>query len=104
MIHRLATATAFGILATAAAHAEISGCQYDGIELHGDVEIVDSFGDIQIELVDSFPDIRVERVDSFPDDCGQWKIVDSFGDFSVEIVDSFGDIKVQWVDSFPGVD
>ena len=91
------------ILAESPAVAEIDGCSYDGIELKGDVEVVDNFGDIKVEFVDNFADLNVELVDNFPDDCGEWKIVDNFGDFSIEYVDNFGDIKVKFVDNFPGV-
>ena len=81
-----------------------SDCTYDGIELWGEVEVVDSFGDIKVEVVDSFADLKVEVVDSFADECGEWEMVDSFGDFTVEFVDSFGDITIEYVDSFPGLD
>ena len=105
---RLSFAMAAAILlamsmAHGAAAADLEGCSYNGIELKGEVEIVDNFGDFTVEIVDNFADINVERVDNFADDCGEWEIVDNFGDFTVEIVDNFGDIKVKWVDNFPGV-
>ena len=87
----------------AAAAADLDNCSYNGIELKGEVEIVDRSGDIKIEIVDNFADIHVQRVDNFADACGQWKIVDNFSDFTIEIVDNFGDIDVKWVDNFPGV-
>ncbi len=78
-------------------------CEYNGIQLHGKVEFVDSFPDIKIEFVESFPDIKVKFVDSFPDDCGEWQKVTSFPDFKVQVVTSFPDLKVQKVSSFPGM-
>ena len=78
-------------------------CTFNGIALHGKVQIVDSFPDIKVEKVSSFPDLKVQTVESFPDYCGQWQIVDSFPDFKIQYVSSFPDIKVQMVGSFPGV-
>lgn len=78
-------------------------CSWDGIELHGKVQIVDAFPDIKIQIVDAFPDIKVQWVDAFPDDCGKWQQVDAFPDFKIQIVDAFPDLKVQEVDAFPGM-
>ena len=55
-----------------------SDCTFNGKNLYGKVQIVDSFGDFKIEVVDSFPDIKVQKVDSFADECGKWEIVASF--------------------------
>jgi|TARA_R100000455_G_C6246932_1_gene104438 hypothetical protein len=77
-------------------------CTFNGIPLYGEVEIVESFADIQVQVVDSFPDLRVKTVESFADSCGEWEFVDSFPDFTVEFVSSFGDIKIEFVESFPG--
>jgi len=99
-------AAAAALAGSASAHRTVeveSDCTFNGIALYGQVEAVDSFGDIKVEVVDSFPDLKVQKVDAFADDCGEWEMVDSFGDFTVEFVDSFGDVKVQWVDSFPGL-
>ena len=82
---------------------ELDGCSLNGIALHGDVEIVDSFPDFTVQIVDSFPDLKVEWVDSFPDSCGQWREVDSFAEFKIQYVDSFPDLKIQIVESFPGL-
>ncbi len=92
-------------LAVWPAHAGFDGssCSFDGNELKGQVEIVDSFPDVKVQIVDSFPDLKVQLVSSFADDCGEWEVVSSSGDFKVQYVDSFPDIKVQMVDSFPGV-
>ena len=84
--------------------AIISECSWNGIELKGRVQFVESFPDIKIQVVESFPDIKVKLVESFPDDCGEWQIVESFPDFKIQIVESFPDIKVKYVESFPGVD
>lgn len=81
----------------------LNGCTWNGIELHGDVEVVDSFPDIKVQVVNSFPDLKVQWVDSFPDSCGQWHRVESFGDFKIQYVDSFPDVTIEPVDSFPGV-
>lgn len=79
-------------------------CAWNGIPLHGDVQIVDSFPDIKVEVVESFPDLNVQVVQNFPDDCGEWEFVDSFPDFTIQYVDSFPDIKIKMVESFPGVE
>lgn len=80
-----------------------SGCSFQGVELKGKVQFVESFPDIKIQIVESFPDIKVKLVESFPDNCGEWQVVESFPDFKVQIVESFADIKVQYVESFPGM-
>lgn len=92
-------------LSTSLANAGFDGasCSFDGIELKGEVEVVDSFPDVKVQVVDSFPDIKVQAVTSFADDCGEWEFVSSSGDFKVQYVDSFPDVKIQMVDSFPGV-
>ena len=41
-------------------------CTFNGIPLHGRVEIVESFPDMRVQLVTSFPDIKIEYVTSFP--------------------------------------
>ena len=86
-----------------AAAGELSICSFNGIDLHGTVEIVDSFPDIKVQLVDSFPDLKVEMVESFPDECGQWQVVTGSADLKIQFVDSFPDITVEIVDSFPGL-
>ena len=78
-------------------------CTWNGIELFGDVQVVESFPDVKVQIVTSFPDLKVEKVDSFPDECGKWKFVDSFPDFKVQFVDSFPDVKIEYVTSFPGL-
>ena len=78
-------------------------CTLKGLELWGDVEIVESFPDLKVQIVESFPDLRVEVVESFPDKCGKWKFVTSFPKLKIEYVDSFPDLKVKFVTSFPGV-
>ncbi|MFW6027380.1 MAG: hypothetical protein ACOC91_01085 [bacterium] len=78
-------------------------CTLNGIELHGKVQVVDSFPDLKVQVVDSFPDLKVQKVESFPDECGEWQFVDSFPDFKIQYVDSFPDLKIQMVESFPGV-
>lgn len=84
--------------------ADLEGCEWEGIPLHGKVQIVDAFPDIKVQYVDAFGDIKVKWVDAFPDDCGEWQEVDAFPDFKIQIVDAFPDVKVQRVDAFPGVD
>jgi hypothetical protein len=85
-------------------YGNLTDCSWNGIELKGKVQFVESFPDIKIQIVESFPDIKVKMVESFPNDCGEWQAVESFPDFTVQIVESFPDIKVQYVESFPGVD
>ena len=81
---------------------DIEDCSWNGIELKGKVQFVESFPDIKIQYVESFPDLKVKFVEAFPDDCGEWQIVESFPDFKVQVVESFPDIKIQVVDAFPG--
>lgn len=82
---------------------DLDTCSFNGIDLSGEVEVVDSFPDITVEVVTSFPDLDVELVDSFPDECGQWELVDSFPDFTIQYVDSFPDITIRLVDNYPGL-
>ena len=84
--------------------AELDDCSFNGIELKGKVQFVESFPDIKIQVVESFPDINVKLVEAFPDDCGEWQVVESFPDFKVQVVESFPDIKVKYVESFPGME
>jgi len=78
-------------------------CTFNGIQLVGKIQFVDSFPDLTVQVVESFPDLKVKIVGSFPDDCGKWQIVDSFPDVKVKIVESFADIKIKFVESFPGI-
>lgn len=78
-------------------------CTFNGIQLYGKIQFVESFPDLTVQVVDSFPDLKVKIVDSFADDCGEWQIVDSFPDVKVKIVESFADIKIKFVESFPGI-
>lgn len=103
MIARVATAMALVTIAGQAQAGDLNSCSFNGIDLWGDVQVVDSFPDIQVGVVDSFPDLNVEIVDSFPDDCGQWRLVESSPDFTIEYVDSFPDIEIEFVTSFPGL-
>lgn len=96
-------ATVAVLAAPADAAVDKNACALKGFNLHGDIEIVDSFPDLKVQIVTSFPDLRVQWVSSFPDACGQWRKTDSFPDIRVQIVDSFPDLKIQIVDSFPGV-
>jgi len=107
MLNRLtAVAVAGAILAASPdqAGADLAGCKFNGVELWGNVEVVDSFPDIKVEIVSSFPDLNVKRVTSFPDKCGLWKMVTSFPDFTIQFVTSFPDIRIEYVDSFPGLE
>lgn len=87
----------------AAAEGLADDCTINGIHLHGDVQIVESFADLKVEIVRSFPDLKVQRVESFPDDCGEWRFVESFPDFTVQYVSSFPDLEIEMVESFPGL-
>ena len=78
-------------------------CTFNGIQLFGKMQFVDSFPDLTVQVVESFPDLKVKIVGSFPNDCGEWQIVDSFPDVKVKIVESFADIKIKFVESFPGI-
>lgn len=85
------------------ADAVSKDCRFEGVPLHGKVQVVDSFPDFKVKVVDSFPDLKVKAVDHFPDDCGEWKFVDSFPDFKIKFVSSFPDFKIKMVESFPGL-
>ncbi|PQA89443.1 hypothetical protein [Hyphococcus luteus] len=107
-MHGRFACTAIGFLALSAPAAAGDGfnqeaCTFNGVALHGDIQVVDSFPDIKVQIVDSFPDLKVEIVDSFPEECGQWKMVESFPDIKIQYVDSFPDLKIEFVESFPGV-
>ena len=78
-------------------------CTFNGIQLYGKIQFVESFPDLTVQVVESFPDLKVKIVESFQDDCGEWQIVDSFPDVKVKIVESFADIKIKFVESFPGI-
>lgn len=77
-------------------------CTFNGFQLHGKIQFVESFPDFTIQIVESFPDLKVKIVSSFPNNCGEWQIVDSFPDFKIKIVNSFPDLKIKFVESFPG--
>lgn len=79
-------------------------CSFNGVPLHGEVQVVESFPDFEVQIVDSFPDLNVEVVENFPDDCGEWEFVENFPDFTIRFVTSFPDFKIEFVDNFPGVD
>ena len=82
---------------------DVASCQFDGIDLYGDVQVVSSFPDITVKKVSSFPTLNVQWVSSFPDSCGKWREVSSSPDFTIQYVDSFPDIEISEVNSFPGV-
>ena len=84
------------------AESKVQGCMFNGKELKGKVQIVNSFADFKVQVVTSFPDLKVQKVTSFPDACGKWEYVKSFPDFTIELVNSFPDFTIQYVDSFPG--
>jgi hypothetical protein len=85
------------------AESKAQGCMFNGKELKGKVQIVNSFADFKVQVVTSFPDLKVQKVTSFPDACGKWEFVTSFPDFKIQLVNSFPDFTIQYVDSFPGV-
>jgi hypothetical protein len=87
----------------ATGNVDESSCSFNGIPLYGEVQVVDSFPDIEVKEVSSFPDLNVEMVSSFPDSCGEWKIVSSSPDFTIKYVNSFPDIEIKEVTSFPGI-
>jgi hypothetical protein len=80
-----------------------ANCRYNGIKLHGKVQIVENFADITVKPVEEFADLLVQKVSNSADECGQWQIVENFADLKVKFVDSFEDITVKMVESFPGL-
>jgi hypothetical protein len=98
------SAFAAALLAPPAMAGEIGpDCTLKGLELWGDVEIVESFPDLKVQVVESFPDLNVEIVESFADKCGKWRFVTSFPKLKIQYVDSFPDLKIRFVTSFPGI-
>ena len=79
------------------------GCYFNGIPLWGEVQVVDSWPDIEVRIVSSFADLRVQWVDNWPDECGEWEMVDRWPDFTIRYVRSFPDIEIQEVDHWPGL-
>lgn len=74
-------------------------CTYDGVPLHGQVEIVEFGADFLVREVSVNPDLRVEAVEFAPTSCGQWEFVDFGADFTVEFVQvGLGDFTISFVD------
>ena len=71
--------------------------------LYGEVQIVESFPDIEVRLVESFPDLEVKLVESTPDACGEVRIVKKQPNIRVKIVKNFPDIEVKIVKKYPGL-
>lgn len=86
-----------------ATKTNISDCSFNGIQLYGNVQVVEAFPDIKVQVVSAFPDLKVQVVQAFPDQCGQWQFVEAFPDFKIQFVDAFPDIKIQYVEAFPGL-
>jgi hypothetical protein len=103
MMIRAGTLALTAACAAQAAAGELTTCDYNGIPLWGDVQVVTSFPDFTVRVVDSFPDLDVQQVDSFPDSCGRWRFVESFPDFRIQFVDSFPDLEIRMVTAFPGL-
>lgn len=100
----VAAAAALAPLTAAGSDDPVSAsCAYNGIALYGEVQVVESFADIDVQIVSSFGDLRVTFVESFPNSCGEWQLVESFPDFTVRFVESFPDIEIEVVGSFPGL-
>ena len=79
------------MLELALAADAVEDCRLNGVALYGEVQVVDSF-----------PDLNVIPVENFADSCGEWEFVDSFPDFTVQFVDSFPDFQIEFVTGFPG--
>jgi hypothetical protein len=75
-------------------------CTYNGKQLWGKVQYVDSFPDFKVK-VSYFPDLNVQET-LFPTGCGQWQVVTAFPDFKVQKVDYFEDFDIAY-SSFPGI-
>jgi hypothetical protein len=93
----------FNLFAQSEDELDEDECRFNGVQLYGKIQFVESFPDLTVQVVESFPDLKVKIVESFPDECGEWQIVDSFPDIKVKIVESFADIKIKFVESFPGI-
>jgi len=76
----------------------------DACALHGRIQFVTAFADVDVQFVDAFPDLRVQFVDAFPDRPGRWQVVQAFPDYKVRVVEHFPDLKVKVVTAFPGCD
>ena len=56
----------------------------DLAEIHGKIQLVDSFPDFKVKVVSSFADLHVKCVSSFPNSPGKWQMVESFPDFKIQ--------------------
>lgn len=80
-----------------------NACTFDGLPLHGRIQVVQSFPDLKVQVVDNFPDLRVQVVENFPDRCGQWQFVEAFPDLKIQYVSAFPDLKIEFATAFPGI-
>ncbi len=81
----------------------LSECFYQGLELRGEVEVVENDPDLRVQLVSASPDLKVSFVDRYPDQCGEWRKVGLGGDFRVQFVTDAPDLRIQEVPGAPGL-
>jgi hypothetical protein len=98
----LAAVAAFPHAVRAGGSFSKSACSFNGKQLYGRIQIVDSLADVRVQVVSSLPDVRVQKVSSLPNSCGQWQMVDSLPDTRVQLVSSLPDVRIQYVSSLPG--
>lgn len=48
-----------------------ANCTYNGIKLHGKVQIVEDFADITVKSIENFADLDVQQVPESLDACGK---------------------------------
>ena len=77
-------------------------CTFNGIQLYGKIQFVESFPDITVQIDESFPELKVKIVESFPDECGEWQIINLFPDIKIKYA-RFAEASARRVESFPGI-
>lgn len=103
LLAALTLATAAAALAAPEPARALDGCTFNGLDLWGEVTLVDEDPDITVEVVTSGADLRVQWVDTYAGACGQWRRVGLGADFRVKVVPGGGDIRIQEVESGPGL-
>jgi hypothetical protein len=98
----LAAVAAFPHVVRAGGSFNKSACTFNGKQLYGRIQIVNSLPDVRVQVVSSLPDVRVQKVSALPNSCGEWQIVDSLPDTRVELVSALPDVRIQYVSSLPG--
>lgn len=106
MVRGARLAGAFAVLAAAVISppaSALEGCSFLGLDLWGEVAVVDVNPDLTVEIVTENPDLRVQWVERHADACGEWRRVNLGADFRVRVVPAGGDVRIELVESEPGL-